>query len=145
MILTTCSSNAGEVRGNRFVGSATFENPNMVARATIKLLDWTTWDSKERSFTQRGPAQNPSAPVSIGVSIKGKRAHQRVVTRQAQRHLAEAESTEEPPSLQQRNARKLNRRRSSRTARRDAPSGRQQTKLPWKAGHSRLHLPRKSG
>ena len=43
------------------------------------------------------------------VSIDGGRARQRVVERQAQRHRAVAETTEEPLSLQQRKARKLNR------------------------------------
>ena len=55
--LTTYSSNAGEVGGNRFARPATIENPNTVAYATVKLLDWKTWDTKQASFWARKESQ----------------------------------------------------------------------------------------
>ena len=61
---------------------------------------------KEVSGTKKGPATNPSEHFPLEnwrqgsltfqkVSIKGRRARQRVDTRQVRRHLAEAKSTEE--------------------------------------------------
>ena len=103
--------------GTRCVRPTSAENPNTVTLGFTfaKRLDLDT-QRKEVLDTQRGTPESicsflhwsRGSLTLCKVSIKGGRARQRDVTRQAQRYREVTESTEEPPSLQPRIAKTLN-------------------------------------
>ena len=106
--------------GHRFVRSATFEKTkhSRVMTPSSTLIGHPGASKEEVSGHPHRASPEPicaflhqerGSLTFYKVSINGQRARQRVVTRQAQRHRAEAEPTEELPPLQQRKARTLNR------------------------------------